>query len=68
MTPEQTRFINRVSDYAVRNGYEITEAGFEQAMNDYIADWKSALAKFNKNRAPITELMFAKAMVHTLTT
>jgi len=55
-------FIERVADFAVRNGYEISEDGFEQAMNDYVEGWKGTLARYNEKPEQINKLMFSLAL------
>jgi len=55
-------FVERVTDFAIRNGYEVSEAGFDQAMNDYVEGWKGTLERFNSNPKQITKLMFARGL------
>lgn len=61
-------FIERVADFAVRNGYEISEEGFEQAMNDYVEGWTGTLKRLQSKGDQVLKLMYAKGLQHAITT
>ena len=57
-------FAERVADYAIKHGYPITEHGFADAMNAYVAETSVWLRKLNEagRDHPIVKRQFYKAL------
>jgi len=62
LSNEQKYFIDRVTEYAILNHYPITEAGFEDALRDYVHEWFATFQRAIQHPEECARLAFAQAL------